>query len=123
MGEEVTVEGRVLLQESLEVQRPLRGHELIKAHLVRRYRGPLPLRVPVIRIRPDVADALENHADTLATRVARTRTRQRYDLAAALRSTAKDRVAAGLCSSEGPETTRPVEILLGCSTGLGGLGL
>lgn len=67
MGEQITVEGRVLLQQSLQIQRPLGGHQLVEAHLVRRDGGPLLLDIAVVRIRTDVPDTLENHAVTLVS--------------------------------------------------------
>jgi hypothetical protein len=63
--EQVAVKRRVLLQECLEVQRPLRGDELIQAHLVRGDGRPLLLDVTMIWVRAYVPDALENHCDTL----------------------------------------------------------
>ena len=65
VGEEVAVERGVLLQQRLEVERALGGDELIKTHLVRGDGRPLLLDVPVVRIRPYVTDALENHWITL----------------------------------------------------------
>jgi hypothetical protein len=63
--EKVSVEGRVLLEERLQVQRAFGSDELVQAHLVRGDRRPLLLDVTVIWIRAYVPDALENHCDTL----------------------------------------------------------
>ena len=65
VGEEIAVEGRVFFQERFQVQRALSGNELIQAHLVRGDSRPLFLDVAMIWVRAYVADALENHCDTL----------------------------------------------------------
>jgi hypothetical protein len=70
MGEQVTVEGRILFQQGFQIESPFRRDELIQANLVRSDRRPLLLGVPVIRVRTYVTDTLENHCDTLFTKVA-----------------------------------------------------
>jgi uncharacterized protein len=65
MCEEVTVEGRILLQQCFQVQCPFCGDQLVQAHLVRGDRRPLLLDVTMIWVRAYVPDALENHCDTL----------------------------------------------------------
>jgi uncharacterized protein len=79
MSEQVAVERGVFLQQSLQVESPLRGHQLIQAHLVGRDRRPLLLYVPVVRIGPYVPDALENHGDMLRQGISATGHRHRYD--------------------------------------------
>ena len=65
MGEEVAIKGRVFFQKRFQVQRALGGNQLIQAHLVRGDSRPLLLDVTMIWVRAYVADALENHCDTL----------------------------------------------------------
>lgn len=65
VGKEITVEGGVLLEQSFQIQRPLGGHQLVEAQLMRGDRGPLLLHIPMVGIRAQVADSLENHAVTL----------------------------------------------------------
>ena len=65
VGKQVTVEGGVLLKQGFQIQRALRGHQLIQAHLMRGDRGPLLLHVSMVWVRADVADALKNHCNTL----------------------------------------------------------
>ena len=61
MGEQVAVEGGVLLEQRLEVERALGGDELVQPDLVRGDRRPLLLDVAVVGVRANVPDALENH--------------------------------------------------------------
>lgn len=65
MGKKVPVERRVLLKQRLEIKGPLRGDQLIQAHLMRSDCRPLLLHVAVVGVRSLVADTLENHLDTV----------------------------------------------------------
>jgi hypothetical protein len=65
MSEQVTVEGGVLFEQCLQIQRPLRGDELVQAHLVRCNGSPLLLHVAMVGVRAYVTNALENHWNTL----------------------------------------------------------
>ncbi|GAA2106479.1 hypothetical protein GCM10009841_25960 [Microlunatus panaciterrae] len=65
MGEKVAIEGGVLLQQGLEVQRPFGGDELVQTHLVGRNGSPLLLHVAMVWVRAYVTNALENHCVTL----------------------------------------------------------
>jgi hypothetical protein len=67
VGEQVAVEGGVLLQQRLQIKGPFGGDQLIEANLVRSDGGPLLLDIPMVGVRPDITHALENHADTLAS--------------------------------------------------------
>src|SRR4051794_6485577 len=80
VGEEVAIEGGVLLQQCLEIQRPLGGDELVESDLVRRDSSPLLLDIPVVRVRSLVTDPLENHCVTLVEVLTRLPNRHRYDL-------------------------------------------
>lgn len=77
MGEEIAVEGGILLEQCFEIEGPFRRDKLIQANLVRSDRCPLLLGVPVVGVGTYVTDTLENHCDTLFTKVAGHRTRPR----------------------------------------------
>ncbi len=61
MGEEVTVERRVLSQHLLQVEHVLRGDELVEPHGTGRYLGPLARTPRMIGIGPSLSDLLEDH--------------------------------------------------------------
>ena len=63
MCEKVAVEGRVLVEQRFEVKRPLGRDELVQADLPWWQLSPVPLAVPVIGVRPLVADSLEDHPE------------------------------------------------------------
>lgn len=65
VGEQVPVEGRVLFEQGIQVQRPLGGHQVAEQHLLGGDAGPIPLVVPVLGIRPFITDALEDHGRSL----------------------------------------------------------
>jgi hypothetical protein len=60
--EQVAVERRVLVQEMIEFQAPLRGGELVEANRAWRDVGPVACRQPVIRVRAPVPHGFENHS-------------------------------------------------------------
>lgn len=62
VGEEIAIEGRILLQKRLEIQGSLGGNQLVESDLLRRDGRPLPLSVAMVGVRPDVTDSLEDHA-------------------------------------------------------------
>lgn len=65
MGEQVAVEGRVLVKERVQVESALGGYQLIEAYLFGGDRGPLLLQIAVVRIGAGIADALEDHLISL----------------------------------------------------------
>jgi hypothetical protein len=79
--EQVAVEGRILLEQRLEIEGSLRGDQLIEAYLMGSDGSPLFLHVAMIWIRALVPDALENHWITLIRFGTALRTPSRYDLA------------------------------------------
>ena len=68
MGEKVTVEGGILLEEGLKIQVALRRHQLVQPDLRRRDEGPLLLAVPVVRVWTGLSDTLEDHRYSLGPR-------------------------------------------------------
>ena len=66
VGEQVAVEGRVVLQEGLEVEPAAGRHELVQPHLLGCDLGPLALGVPVLGVGALLADTLEDHPTSLA---------------------------------------------------------
>src|SRR5664279_1375014 len=48
--EQVSEERRVLIEQSSQVERALRGDELVEPNLLRRQQGPVPLAQPVIGV-------------------------------------------------------------------------
>lgn len=81
MREQVAVEGRILLEQRLEIEGSLRSDQLIEAYLMRSDGSPLFLHVAMIWIRALVPDALENHWITVIRFGTALRTPSRYDLA------------------------------------------
>lgn len=65
MGEEITVEGGVVLEQAAQVQGALRGDELVETHLDGWDLGPLFLHIPVVGVGAGVADSFEDHAAIL----------------------------------------------------------
>lgn len=65
VGEKVAIERGILLEQSLEIERPLRRDELVETHLMRRDRGPLLLHVTMVRVWASVADTLKDHCATV----------------------------------------------------------
>jgi hypothetical protein len=64
--EEITVERRVLGEQGLQIELLLGGDELVKAYRAWGNVRPLPGAFPaVVGIRPPVADALEDHTESL----------------------------------------------------------
>ncbi len=59
VGEQVAVEGGIFLEQLLQVERPLGGHQLVEADLLRRDGRPLALHVAVLGVGPLLADTLE----------------------------------------------------------------
>ena len=68
MGEEVAVEGRILLEQCLQIEGALGGHQLIQPDLMRCDGSPLLLDVPMVGVRADITHALEDHRATLSSR-------------------------------------------------------
>ena len=65
VGEQVALEGGILLEQLLQIERPLRGHQLVEPDLLRGDRRPLPLHVAVLGVGAALADALEDHGGSL----------------------------------------------------------
>ncbi len=68
VGEQVAVEGGVLIEQGVEVEGALGRDQLIEPHLPWRQTSPILLPVPVIRVRSPLADALEDHDRSLAAK-------------------------------------------------------
>ena len=66
VGEQVAVEGRILLEQLLEIECPLGGHQLIEPDLLRCDRGPLPLHIAVLGVGAVLADTLEDHGGSVS---------------------------------------------------------
>src|SRR5215210_3408498 len=75
--EQVAVERRVLGQQRVEVEHPLRGDQLVEPHLARGDVSPLALRVLVIGIGPMVPDSLKDHPPRIGCRTPRPPRRHR----------------------------------------------
>src|ERR1700759_1138618 len=65
----MTEEGRVLVEQRVELERVLGGDELVETDLAGRQRGPLTRTHVVVRVRAPVTDALEDHAGQHKVRV------------------------------------------------------
>jgi hypothetical protein len=63
--EEVTVEGRVLIEENIECEHSLGGDELVKPNLARGNGRPVPLAKAVLGVRATVSDQSEDHRHLL----------------------------------------------------------
>ena len=61
VSEEVAVEGGILREQHLQVERAFGGDEVVQSHQARRHVGPLSRGQPVIGVRARVADGLEDH--------------------------------------------------------------
>ena len=68
MGEQVTVERRVLREQRVEVKRPLRRDEFVQAYLARRQVRPHSERGAVVGIWAPLPDPLEDHPRILDPR-------------------------------------------------------
>ena len=62
VGEEVAVERGVLVEQRVEVERVLGGHQLIEPYLARRQLGPRARGQSVVGVGPADAHPLEDHA-------------------------------------------------------------
>jgi hypothetical protein len=63
--EEVSVEGRVLVEQHIKREYALRRDELVEPDLARRYGCPVPLAKAVLGVRATVSDQLEDHQHLL----------------------------------------------------------
>ena len=68
VGEQVTEERRVLVEQGRQLERVLGGHELVEPDLARRNRRPAARGQAVVGVGPTVAHALEDHAATIDNR-------------------------------------------------------
>ena len=62
VGEEVAVEGGVLVEQGVELEGVLGGHQLVEPHLARGQVGPGARGQPVVGVGPAEAHPLEDHA-------------------------------------------------------------
>ena len=70
VGEQVAVERRVLVEQSGQIERPLRRDQLVEPDLAGWQSGPVAHGRLMVRVGPAVADALEDHAAIIGTRSA-----------------------------------------------------
>ena len=72
VGEEIAVEGRIVVQQGVQVQGVLGGDQLVEANGPRRDRAPVLERMqPVIRVGAPLAHGLEDHAASVGRRMSR----------------------------------------------------
>src|SRR5688572_10184237 len=69
MREQVTEEGRVLVEQGGQVQGVLGGDQLVEADLVWRQLRPVPLPKAVVWVRPRGAHTFEDHRVSLGERL------------------------------------------------------
>ena len=65
MGEQVSVEGGVQVEQGRQVESVLRGDELVESDLVWRQLSPVSDREAMLRVGARVANPLEDHATSL----------------------------------------------------------
>jgi hypothetical protein len=67
VGEEVAVERGVLVEQGVELEGVLGGHQLVEPHLARGQLGPRPRGQPVVGVGPADAHPLEDHGGIITT--------------------------------------------------------